>query len=98
MFSIGQIVGGVIATFILGFLVDWLILKRLPISRSIGLILSAVVAVVVAIVLYGFGNADGGPWNPGYGYLTYGLGGLISGAIRYWRADAKGEFDDGKEL
>ena len=96
MFPIGQIVGGIIITYLLGMLADWAIFKRTSMSRSVGIIASSVLAVLVAVVLYGFGNANGGPWNPGNGPIAYGLGGAISGVIRWWRANAKGELDEGE--
>ena len=94
MFPVGQIVGGIIITYLLGSLLNWAFFQRMSMSKQAAVVASAVAATVFAIVLYGFGNANGGPWNPGNGPIAYGLGGLVSGAIRYWRVEAA---DDGEE-
>lgn len=88
---IGQIAGGFILVFLLGTLIDWLVFKRSSLSRTIAILCSTVAAIVLAVVLYGFGNADGGPWNPGNSLIAYPIGGVVAGAVRYFRADAKGE-------
>jgi O-antigen/teichoic acid export membrane protein len=83
VFNLGMIVGAFIATFVLGFLFNWMVYKRLRISAQTAVALSSLTAIVVAIVVYGFGNADGGPWSPGDGVVSYVIGGLLSGAVRF---------------
>ena len=83
---IGGIIGAFIATFLLGSLLNWALFKRLSVSPTAAALLSAGSAIVLALVIAGFGNADAGPWNPGNGYIIYGIGGLLSGAVLYFRA------------
>jgi hypothetical protein len=96
MFPVGQIVGGIIITYLIGTLLNWAIFKRTSLSTRSAAVASAAAAIVIAIVAYGFGNADGGPWNPGNGPIAYGIGGLVSGAIRYWRADMGNVINEGE--
>ena len=86
MFDLGMIFGAFIATFVLGMLFNWAIYKRLKLSAQAAVVLSSLTAIIAAIVLYGFGNADGGPWNPGDGVASYTIGGLLSGAARLFMA------------
>jgi hypothetical protein len=73
---LGTTVGGLIIIYLLSSLLEWAIMKRVLDSPTQGIPASVAVAVVLAIILYGFGNADGGTWNPlpgGIGYIVAGI-------------------------
>lgn len=82
--AFGSLVGGILAVFLLSALLDWAVFKRVVDTPRVGTTLSVVAAVVFGFILYGFGNADGGPWNPLPGGLSYVFGGSIVLALRLW--------------
>jgi uncharacterized membrane protein len=61
---------------------EWAIFKRVCDSPSTGIPLSVISAVIVAVVLYGFGNANGGPWNPFPGGIAYVVAGVVVFAVQ----------------
>lgn len=68
------ILAGAAGGILLVWLLSWLVGKVPPfksLSRSLNILYSGVAAYVVAVVLVGFGEADGGPWNPGYWWIAY---------------------------
>lgn len=93
---IGMTVGGVLAVFLLSALLEWAIFKRVVDTAPVGIALSVGSAVVLAIILYGFGSADGGPWNPFPGGFAYVVAGLIVLPLRLWSYRRRAEkADDG---
>jgi hypothetical protein len=80
---VGQLIGGVLAIFVLYALLEWAVFKRVMDDPVKGKAVSVIGAYVLAVALYGFGAADGGPWNPA-GFVIYLPGLLIVGffAIR----------------
>jgi|GEM_PF-1590367 len=81
---IGMTVGGMIAVYFGSSLLEWAIFKRVVDTAPVGITLSVVTAVALAVVLYGFGNADGGPWNPLPGGIAYIVAGAIVWALKLW--------------
>jgi hypothetical protein len=70
MWLLGQMIGGllIVAVITRGLLFAF---RR---HRSPGLIVGIHVgAAAICVVLYGLGNADGGPWNPALAPVIYGL-------------------------
>jgi hypothetical protein len=95
---IGLTVGGMIAVYFVASLLEWAIFKRVVDTAPVGITLSVVAAVALAVVLYGFGNADGGPWNPLPGGVTYIVAGAIVWALKLWsyrRRAAVAQAEDG---
>lgn len=76
-YLIGAFVGGAIIIYLLSALIEWAVVKRVVDVPAAAITACTVLAMVLAIVLYGFGNADGGPWNPLPGGLAY----VIAGAF-----------------
>lgn len=83
MFSIGQMVGGILPIFILYMIVDKFVCQRTFDDPVRGKIIAVASAYVLAIIIYGFGSANGGPWRPD-GVVVYLLGAVVVGffAIR----------------
>lgn len=81
----GQIFGGTILVFILSWLIDRFSTREMGASVAVRAIGPTIFAVGIAIVLYGFGNANGGPWNPGSGLIAYPIGGLIVSFLRFFQ-------------
>lgn len=79
---IGSIVGGLLIVYLLSKLIEWLIISRIMNDAKAGLFVSVGLGVVGAVVLYGFGNADGGPWNPLPGGIAYVLAGPVVAILR----------------
>jgi hypothetical protein len=82
----GEIAGAIIAIMFLSWLLDWGIFRRAIDGENMRIAVATMAAVVVAVILYGFGNADGGPWDPGAGVITYPIGGVVVAGLRYWGA------------
>ena len=87
--------GGMIPVYLLSKLFEWAIFKRVVDLPELGKALSVGFAVMTAIAVYGFGNADGGPWNPFPGGISYIISGAIVLPLMLWfyhrREAAKGE-------
>lgn len=79
---IGQAVGGILAIYLLSLLVEWALIKRVMDDSVVGCWVSVGVAYALAVLIYGFGNADGGPWNPGRGFYVYAIGAVVVGVLR----------------
>jgi len=100
MMMIGMIVGGLIAVYFVASLLEWAIFKRVVNTAPVGITLSVATAVALAVVLYGFGNADGGPWNPLPGGVAYIVAGAIVWALKllsYRRRAAAAQTDESLE-
>lgn len=70
MFLLGQIVGGLVLVAVLTR--GWLAFDKSPRNTTRLAVIHAA-AYIVAVALYGWGNADGGPWNPGWSWIGYGI-------------------------
>ena len=81
---IGMTLGGMIGVYFIASLLEWALFKRVVDTAPVGITLSVVAAVALAIVVYGFGNADGGPWNPLPGGIAYVVGGAVVWALKLW--------------
>lgn len=78
-YLIGGVIGAIIATFILSRIVRWA-LKFMGDTNN-RVLATAAVSYVLAVTLAGFGNANGGPWNPGSSLFLYGIGVAVWGAM-----------------
>lgn len=56
------IIGGIGPVWLLSLLFGWLLLKNTEAKKKI--YISVAIAFAVAIIISGFGNANGGPFNP----------------------------------
>src|ERR1700712_4305740 len=74
--------GGMIPVYLISKLLDWGIFRRFMEMQEIAIVISVVFAVVLSIGLYGFGHADGGRWNPGWGTVAYFFSGVIVLVLR----------------
>ncbi len=81
--SLGTLVGGIFAVYVLSMIWEWLVFKRVFDDPLKGKIFSVVAAYLTASILYGFVSANGGPFNPA-GFGNYLVGLLVVGffAIR----------------
>jgi hypothetical protein len=79
---IGLIIGGVIAIYLLSLLIEWALFKRILDDPRAGGLASTACAFVLAVILYGFGNANGGAWNPMPGAIAYLVGAVIVAILR----------------
>jgi hypothetical protein len=80
---LGFIVGGAFGVFILYSIWEWALFMRIFDDPMQGKLASVAAAYVSAAVLYGFGSADGGPFNLN-GFLFY-LPGAMMVAVYAWR-------------
>jgi hypothetical protein len=74
-YFIGQLLGGIVAIGVLSF-IFLLILQRF-LNGSIVVLASTGCAFLVAVSLYAYGSADGGPPKFGAGISQYGLGAVV---------------------
>lgn len=81
MFLIAMFLGGLVAIYFLASLLEWAIFKRVVDTAPVGITLSVVAAVALAVLLYGFGNADGA-WDPLPGGVAYVVAGGIVWALK----------------
>lgn len=89
---IGNFVGALLIMGLLTILFERLVGRRVANSPMTGIPISAAIAFVVATILYGFGNANGGPWNPfGPALLLYALAGAVVSALMMIGARKRGE-------
>jgi len=77
----GQVVGGALLIYLLSKLIEWAIIKRVMNDPIAGGFVSVGIAYVLAVILYGYGFANGGPWNSS-GFLAYAPGAVIVAIIR----------------
>lgn len=78
---LGQLVGGVLAMYLFSKLVEWAFVKRVLDDPIMGAVTSVVIAYFLAVLLYGFGSANGGPWRAS-GLLLYLPGAVVVGIAR----------------
>lgn len=82
---IAMTAGGMIAVYFVASLLEWAIFKRVVDTAPVGITLSVVAAVAVAIVLYGFANSDADEsFNPLPGGIAYVVAGAIVWALKLW--------------
>ena len=82
---IGMAVGAVIATYLLTRLITWLLSKAGKMQDTpTRATAAAVFGFVLSVALYGFGNANGGPWNPGYAWIVCG-----AACVLWWLMDMR---------
>ena len=69
----GQLVGGIFGVLLLSALWEWVVFKRVMDDPVKGKALSVLAGYLTASILYGFGAANGGPFNPsGFGFYLLG--------------------------
>ena len=68
---LGAIVGAVIFAYLWSRLWLWLTKRVGKLSDQAGIYVAYAVAWATAIVIGGYGYADGGPWNGGKALMTY---------------------------
>jgi peptidoglycan/LPS O-acetylase OafA/YrhL len=78
--------GAVVGTWLLGALLEWAIFKRMDFLPKTRVVLSAISAIILGVIIYGFGSADGSGWNPREGLFIYPLAGLIVCVVRLYRS------------
>lgn len=83
----GQIVGGILIITLLSGLLARLLRART--TERAAIFIAVPVVVVLAIVLYAFGSADGGPPRWRAGILPYSIGGIAALAVLLFRARPK---------
>ena len=81
MYFIGQVIGGIIAVYLLSKLVEWAVIKRVMDDAIKGGFVSVAIGYALAAILYGFGEANGGPWIPN-GFLLYMPGAVVVALVR----------------
>lgn len=81
---IGLLLGGTIGVFVLQNILEWAIFKRIADDPVVGKLGSTAAAYVLAVIIYGFGSADGGAWRPD-GLFNYAPGATIVGFFAYRR-------------
>ncbi|WP_341712064.1 hypothetical protein [Erythrobacter sp.] len=79
-FTLGAIVGGTIAIYLLYALWEWALFKRVMNDPLAGKVASVASAYVTGSTLAGFGGADGGPYYWG-AFADYLIPALIVGAL-----------------
>ncbi|MBS3927659.1 MAG: hypothetical protein KGZ65_03590 [Sphingomonadales bacterium] len=84
---LGMLVGGTFGVFILYAIWEWALFMRIFDDPMRGKLASVAAAYLSAVIIYGFGSANGGPWNPG-GILIYLPGALIV-FVYTWRRATK---------
>ena len=85
-YSIGQLVGGTFAVFLLYFIWEWALFMRIMDDPMRGKLLSVLAAYFTASTVYGFGAANGGPYILD-GFAIYLVGGLIVSIYAWNRAN-----------
>lgn len=69
---LGAIFGAILAGALFTRLVWWLLGLALKMTDDVPrAVATALISYPLMIVLGGWGNADGGPWNPGPFWVTY---------------------------
>lgn len=87
---IGNLIGAIIGVYIVSAIIYGLLVKRFVLGPK-GWLASSGLGYVVAVVLSGFGNANGGPWSPGNGYWVYAFGAVVAGGIGYAQMKKRGK-------
>lgn len=70
-YFLGVMAGATIWMFLSTRLLLWLLRKKDLTTAHI--VMVHVGLWLVSSILYGFGNANGGSWNPGISWITYGI-------------------------
>lgn len=84
---LGQMTGGLILLAVLTRGLLWIFRKhRSPPT----IVMMHVGAWLFSVIMYGYGNADGGPWNPEYAWLIYGVPAVLLCALALY-GDARRE-------
>ena len=86
MGDLAFLAGAVVGIWLLGAILDSAIFKRMKIQTKARIVLSSVAAIILGVIIYGFGRGDGGEWNPREGLVIYPLAGLIVCAVRLYRS------------
>ena len=60
--SIAAAIGGIVPIFLISLLIGRFVFKNKEIKKKI--IYSTLISFLIALVISGFGNANGGPFNP----------------------------------
>lgn len=81
---LGKLAGGTFLVFVLHAVWEYVLFKRVLDDPLLGKTASVVAAYLTASVLYGFGSANGGPFNPA-GFGSYLFGAVIVGLFAVWR-------------
>jgi hypothetical protein len=85
-YYLGSLVGAIIATLLGRTVAWWLFGKfaKMPdeVPRAVG---AAVLGYALMIALAGWGNANGGPWNPGSSWIFYAIGIAMWFIADLWR-------------
>lgn len=76
---VGQLIGSVIAMFLMTALMDWLIVRRIANDARVRALGAAALAYFVAIFLYAWGNGENGNMDFGNGPIVYGIAAIIVG-------------------
>ena len=92
----GEFVGGVIGVYLLYAIWEWALFKRVADDPVTGKLGSVAAAYATAVIAYGFGSANGGPWQP-TGLLIYLPGALIVAVYGYNRGMKLRDRPDGTE-
>jgi len=82
-YYMGVLLGGAIGGMVPIWFLSWLTskgMKKVPAHPRI--VYSGLVAYVIAIVIGGFGYADGGSWNPGSSWVSYLISLMLVIALR----------------
>ncbi len=83
--EVGQIIGGALAVGLLTLLIEWAVVKRVMDNPVAGAVASTVAAYLVAVIVSGFGLADGGGWESA-GIVIYAPGAILVGILMWRRA------------
>lgn len=81
-YLLGSLTGALVVTFLLSRLVRWA-LKFMGDTLT-RVMVTAALTYALAIIAQGFGNADGGPWNPGSSWGFYAVGVAVWAAMDWY--------------
>lgn len=79
----GQLVGGIIGVWILSMLAEYLIFKRVMNDPLKGKMAAVVTGYALAVLIAGYGMANGGPPRFAYASGVYFIGLLLVGFFNY---------------
>jgi len=80
-----EALGGMFPTWLIAYLLGKFVFKEMAVLKM--LIVTTLIAAVASMLLSGFGNADGGPYNPNVNYLISGAM-LFPVRYLYWKMRA----------